>query len=62
MTNSKTTQPTSTIVQVPATAAIDVTSPAVLKLVEQGGTIATVFLGCVFLYLVIELIKVVKDD
>ncbi len=62
MPNSKTVQPISAIVEVPATVAIDVTNPAVLELVKQGGTVVTVFLGCVFLYLVIELIKVAKDD
>ncbi|MBN8564770.1 MAG: hypothetical protein J0L70_30000 [Leptolyngbya sp. UWPOB_LEPTO1] len=62
MSNSKSVQSVSAIVEVPVTSTIDLTNPTMIKLIEQGGTVVTVFLGCVFLYLLIELIKVAKDD
>jgi hypothetical protein len=62
MSNSKTTQPAKTIVEVPATPAINVTDSAIVELVKQGGTISSLVLVCVFVWLLTKLIQVAKDD
>jgi hypothetical protein len=62
MQNSKTPQPITSILEVPATSASSVTNPAIIELVKQGGTIGALVLVCVFVWLLTKLIKAAKDD
>lgn len=62
MSNSKLIQTFTPIVQVPTTSAIDLSNPAILKLIEQGGMITALVLVCFILRLLIRLIEVAKDD
>jgi hypothetical protein len=40
----------------------DLSNPTILKLIEQGGTIASLILICLFIWLLTKLIKAAKDD
>lgn len=62
MPNSKPIQTTTPIVEVPATSEIDISNPAIVKLVEQGGTIASLILTCLLVWLLTQLIKAAKEN
>jgi hypothetical protein len=62
MSNSRTIQSTTPIVEVPTTSAIDISNPAIIKLIEQGGTIASLILVCFFVYLLTRLIEAAKKN
>jgi flagellar biogenesis protein FliO len=51
-----------TIVEVPMTFGIDWANPTVVKLIEQGGTIAALTLICLFIWLLTRLIEAAKKD
>jgi hypothetical protein len=59
---SNTPVPVQTTLGVSATPNFDLSNPALLKLIEQGGTIASLILVCLFVWLLTKLIKVAKDD
>lgn len=62
MPNSRAIQSATPIVEVPTTSAIDISNPAIIKLIEQGGTIASLILTCLLVWLLTQLIKAAKED
>lgn len=62
MPNSKPIQTATPIVEVSATPEIDISNPAVIKLIEQGGMIASLILTCLLVWLLTQLIKAAKED
>lgn len=62
MPNSRTIQLTTPVVEIPATSAIDISNPAIIKLIEQGGTISSLILTCSLVWLLTQLIKAAKED
>lgn len=62
MSNSKPIQTATPIVEVPVTPEIDLSNPAIIKLIEQGGMIASLILTCLLVWLLTQLIKAAKEN
>lgn len=51
-----------TLPNVSAASAIDLSNPIILKVIEQGGAIASLLLTCLLVWLLTQLIKAAKKD
>jgi hypothetical protein len=49
-------------IKVPIASSTDPSNPTVLKLIEQGGTIASLILVCLLVWLLTKLIRAAKED
>ncbi len=50
------------LAQVPAATPIDLSNPATAEVIKQGGSILSIALLCLFIWLLTKLIKVAKED